>query len=56
MGPGLVEVADDGGGISLDAVRDKAGRKGYRSPEKLASMTSQEIVDLIFLPGFSTTP
>ncbi len=50
----LVEIADDGGGISVDAIRNKALHKGLLSAEKIASMSRSEIIDLIFLPGFST--
>jgi len=51
-----LEIADDGKGIDVAAIRDKALRKGLLSAEKLATMKQEEIVDLIFLPGFSTSP
>ncbi|TXT41177.1 MAG: two-component system chemotaxis family sensor kinase CheA [Comamonadaceae bacterium] len=50
----VIEISDDGGGIALDAVRDKAVKKGIVSAEKAAAMNDQETIDLIFLPGFST--
>lgn len=50
----VIDVADDGGGIPLAAVRDKAVKKGFVSTEKAAALTDQEVIDLIFLPGFST--
>ncbi|WP_114972602.1 hybrid sensor histidine kinase/response regulator [Rhodoferax ferrireducens] len=50
----VIEVSDDGGGIALAAVRDKAVKKGFVSAEKAAAMADQEVIDLIFLPGFST--
>ena len=50
----VIEISDDGGGIALDAVRDKAVKKGFVSAEKAAAMNDQETIDLIFLPGFST--
>ena len=50
----VIEVADDGAGISLPAVREKAVKKGFLSAEQAAALTEQEVVDLIFLPGFST--
>jgi len=50
----LVEVSDDGGGIPLPLVLDKAIRKGITTPEKAANLSDQEIIDFIFLPGFST--
>jgi len=50
----LVEVSDDGKGLSLDAIRDKAIRKGMMSAEQAGAMTETEVIDLIFEPGFST--
>ena len=50
----LIEVIDDGAGLSLDAIRDKALRKGVISEEQAAGMSDNEIIELIFLPGFST--
>lgn len=51
----VIDVVDDGGGIPLAAVREKAVKKGYLTAEKAAVMTDKEAVDLIFLPGFSTS-
>jgi len=51
----VIEVTDDGSGIPLDAVREKAVKKGVISEEKAAAMSDQEAIDLIFLPGFSTS-
>lgn len=51
----LIEVTDDGGGIVLGAVRDKAVKKEFVSAERAATMSDQEAMDLIFLPGFSTS-
>lgn len=50
----VIDIADDGGGIPLAMVRDKAVRKGLIGPEKAAAMSDREVIDLIFLPGFST--
>lgn len=50
----VIDVSDDGGGIPLAAVREKAVKKGFVSAEKAAVLTDQEVIDLIFLPGFST--
>ena len=50
----VIDVSDDGGGIPLAAVREKAVKKGMISAEKGAALTDQEAIDLIFLPGFST--
>ncbi len=50
----VVEVSDDGGGIALEAVRDKAVRKKLMTAEQAAALSEAEVVDLIFRPGFST--
>jgi two-component system, chemotaxis family, sensor kinase CheA len=50
----VIDVSDDGGGIPLAAVREKAIKKGMISAEKGAALSDQEAIDLIFLPGFST--
>jgi chemotaxis protein histidine kinase CheA len=52
----VIEVADDGGGIQVAAVREKAVRKGIITAEQAAAMTEAEAIDLIFAPGFSTSP
>ena len=49
-----IEVADDGGGISIDKVRAKGIERGVVSEERAASMSDSEIAGLIFQPGFST--
>jgi two-component system chemotaxis sensor kinase CheA len=52
----VIEISDDGGGIPVEAIREKAVRKGFLAEEKAAALSEQEVVDLIFLPGFSTSP
>lgn len=51
----VIDVADDGAGIALEAVRAKAVGKGLVSEARAGAMTDREIIDLIFLPGFSTS-
>jgi len=51
----VVEVSDDGGGLPVEFIRDKAVKKGLLTPEQAQAMTETEIIDLIFLPGFSTS-
>jgi chemotaxis protein histidine kinase CheA len=51
----VIKVADDGGGVPVEAVREKALRKGFISAEQATGLSDQEVVDLIFLPGFSTS-
>ncbi len=49
-----IEITDDGGGIFPDKIRDKALSKGLISPESARQMSERDILNLIFLPGFST--
>lgn len=50
-----VAVEDDGAGLDPDAIRRKAVEKGVRSESELESMDDEEVFDLIFHPGFSTS-
>jgi len=50
----VLKVSDDGGGIPLDKVRDKAIKKGFITPEKAAALSDRSLIDLIFMPGLST--
>ncbi len=49
-----IEITDDGGGISVERVRDRALRQGILTPEQSHRWNSDELVQLIFRPGFST--
>jgi two-component system chemotaxis sensor kinase CheA len=49
-----IEIADDGGGINTDRVKQKALDKGLITPEQAARMSDREACALIFLPGLST--
>ncbi len=51
----LIEISDDGAGIDLASVKEKAVRKGIVSEEAADSMLQEDVIDLIFLPGFSTS-
>ena len=48
----LIEVRDDGRGLSRDKLIRKARERGIEAPD---SMTDPEVWNLIFEPGFSTT-
>lgn len=50
----VVEVRDDGAGIDIERVRRKAVEKGVLKATQAASMTAQEVLELIFIPGVST--
>jgi two-component system chemotaxis sensor kinase CheA len=49
-----IEVRDDGAGINIEKVRNKAIEKGTITPEQAESMTDKEVIDLLFQPSFST--
>jgi two-component system chemotaxis sensor kinase CheA len=49
-----IEVSDDGAGIDLDAVRAKAVELASMTSEQAKRMPEREVIDLLFLPGFST--
>lgn len=48
----VIEIADDGAGINVEKVRNKAISRGILHPNKI--LTDQEAYNLIFMPGFST--
>jgi two-component system chemotaxis sensor kinase CheA len=50
----VVEVCDDGAGMDPDKIAAKALQRGLRTEAQLAAMSQADILQLIFLPGFST--
>ena len=50
----FIRISDDGGGIRVDKIRDKAVRLGLVPNSKIAELSEQEILDFIWEPGFST--
>lgn len=50
----VIEVRDDGNGIDVEAVKNKAIERNVITQEQAASMTDKEIINLLFLPSFST--
>jgi two-component system chemotaxis sensor kinase CheA len=50
----IVEVSDDGRGVDAEKVRAKAVKTGVISASESERMTPQEILELVFRPGFST--
>lgn len=51
-----ISLSDDGKGLSIDRIREKALAKRLFDADTLAGMSRAEITDLIFMPGFSTSP
>lgn len=49
----VIDIIDDGQGIEVEKVREKAIKKGLISPNK--ALSDQDAYNLIFLPGFSTS-
>ncbi|MGD0445654.1 MAG: chemotaxis protein CheA [Edaphobacter sp.] len=50
----VIEVADDGAGIPMERVLEKAIERNLVTAEQGAEMSEREVLQLIFLPGFST--
>jgi len=49
-----IEIGDDGAGIDVARVKQKAIEKGLLRPEQAEKLSEREALGLIFLPGFST--
>ncbi len=50
----VIEVRDDGRGIDLDLIRGQAVRSGLLKTEDAQRLDSQDVLNLVFEPGFST--
>ncbi|HEX4895687.1 MAG TPA: chemotaxis protein CheA, partial [Solimonas sp.] len=50
----LIVVRDDGAGMDPERIRSKAVEKGLVDPGAASSMSTDECLQLLFLPGFST--
>lgn len=50
----VVSLSDDGAGIHPERIGRKAVEKGLVTAERLRLLSPREILDFIFLPGFST--
>lgn len=50
----LITIEDDGKGIDPEVIKSKAISKGLISKEKADELSRQDLLNLIFLPGFST--
>ena len=49
-----VEVADDGAGLDVDRIAQKAVEKGLLRADQIASMDRRDVMAMVFQPGFST--
>lgn len=50
----IIEIIDDGRGINLDRVKQKALANGLATEAQLAEMSDKQIAQFIFAAGFST--
>nr|WP_234043833.1 hybrid sensor histidine kinase/response regulator [Cerasicoccus arenae] len=50
----VVEVKDDGRGINCEKLRGKIVEKQFATAEMTAQMSEEEVLEFLFLPGFST--
>lgn len=50
----VIEVSDDGNGIDVQKIKEKAISRGTITAEQAENMDDKEIIDLLFLPSFST--
>jgi two-component system chemotaxis sensor kinase CheA len=51
----VIEVRDDGNGIDSDEVKATAIERGIIAADQAGNMSDKEIIDLLFLPSFSTS-
>lgn len=50
----VVDIVDDGAGIDVERVAAKAVERGLRTADQVAAMAPADLLQLLFLPGFST--
>ena len=50
----VVELGDDGAGVNVPMVSQKAVQMGLVTQERVDRLSDREIIDFIYLPGFST--
>ena len=50
----LIELSDDGAGISPERLRGEVVRRKLASPETASRLTEAELLEFLFLSGFST--
>jgi len=50
----IIEIEDDGKGLDIEKIKQKAIEKGVITPDKAESMSDDELKMLIFAPGLST--
>ena len=51
----VIEVIDDGRGINTDEIKEKAISKGIVTEQEIEIFSEEDIINLLFMPGFSTS-
>lgn len=51
----VIEVIDDGEGIDTNVIKEKAVRKGIVTQQETEIFSEEEVINLLFMPGFSTS-
>jgi two-component system chemotaxis sensor kinase CheA len=51
----VIEITDDGRGLMIEKIKETALRKGIVEKDYLEDMTQRDLMNLLFLPGFSTS-
>jgi two-component system chemotaxis sensor kinase CheA len=49
-----IEISDDGAGINPDMIRESAISRGLMSEDEAAAMSDDDLISILFQPGFST--
>jgi two-component system chemotaxis sensor kinase CheA len=51
----IIKIRDDGQGIDLEKIRTSALKKEVVSPDRISELSDKDLLNLLFLPGFSTS-
>ncbi|TGK09043.1 chemotaxis protein CheA [Leptospira fletcheri] len=51
----ILKVSDDGRGLNIGRIKEKAIERGLLTPEEVERKSQEELAELVFLPGFSTS-
>jgi len=49
-----IEIVDDGAGIDVNRIRQKAVDRGFLTPDQASRLPDHDLMNLLFMPGFST--
>ncbi|MFL5243930.1 MAG: Hpt domain-containing protein [Gemmataceae bacterium] len=50
----ILQITDDGAGIDPEVVRSTAVQRGFLASSDIATLSEEDLLALLFLPGFST--